>query len=492
MDPTQAPASSSPPAPLPREALTRAAASTGIGLDPATSVEVLGVDPILRSPMPIGLGASTLQVLIGQEVARIWERRGGRPQHLSVDARHAVTALRSYSLLELDGENLNTRRPPSPVTGLWKCADGRHIFLHESFADGPAVLCELGLSPSASPGALADAVARRGAFELEDALAASGLCAAVCRSAQEWRAHPHGALLAATPPVRITRIGDADPRPFASVASVAPGSRPLEGLRVLDLTRVLAGPVCGRTLAEHGADVLHIASPAVPTVELFEIDTGHGKRQAWLNLDERSDRVTLESLVAGADVFCQSYRPHSFRRRGLGPEDLATLRPGLIYVSESAYGAGMESACGAVGPWSGRPGWEQIAQTATGVAHLHGGAEPRLAPVAICDYTTGYFAALGVLAALNRRATEGGSWLVEVSLARSAMWYLELGTCLDPSRRSGDGGVATWMEERDTPFGRVRHVAPCLRMSETPPRWATPPLPLGSGRPEWIRGGGDD
>jgi len=478
MDPTPTSPSPASPARLPREALANAAASTGIGLDPATSVEVLGVDPILRSPMPIGLGAATLQALIGQEVARIWERRLGlrlgRPQHLSVDARHAVTALRSYSLLELDGQNLNAKRPPSPITGMWKCADGRHIHLHESFADGPAVLRELGLPPSAPPGALADAVARRGAFELEDALAASGLCAAVCRTPQEWRAHPHGAMLAGTPPVRITRIGDAEPRPFATVV---PGRRPLEGIRVLDLTRVLAGPVCGRTLAEHGADVLHIASPAVPTVDLFEIDTGHGKRQAWLNLDERQDRAILEELIAGADVFCQSYRPYSFQRRGLGPEDLTRARPGLIYVSESAYGSG--------GPWSGRPGWEQIAQTATGVAHLHGRAEPRLAPVAICDYTTGYFAALGVLAALNRRASEGGSWLVEVSLARSAMWYLELGTSLDPSRRSGEGDAAMWMAERDTPFGRVRHVTPCLAMSQTPPRWATPPLRLGAGRPEW-------
>lgn len=468
-----------PPEQLPREALARAAASTGIGLDPVTAVEVLGADPIVRSPLPIGLGASTLQALIGQEVARIWERRGGRPQQLRVDARHAVAALRSYSLLELDGGNLNARRPPSPITGLWKCADGRHIFLHESFVDGPAVLRELGLpADAAGTEALARAVARRGAFELEDALAASGLCGAVCRTPQEWRAHSHGAMLAGTLPVRITRIGDADPRPFA------PGERPLQGVRVLDFTRVLAGPVCGRTLAEHGAEVLHIASHAVPTVDLFEIDTGHGKRQAYLNLNERVDRAILDSLVAEADVFCQSYRPHSFQRRGLGPEELARARPGLIYVSESAYGSG--------GPWSGRPGWEQVAQTATGVAHLHSGAEPRLAPVAICDYTTGYFAALGVLVALNRRASEGGSWLVEVALARSAMWYLELGTGLDPSQRSGDGGVTTWMQERDTPFGRVRHVAPCLCMSETPPHWATPPLPLGSGRPEWIRTAGNN
>ena len=478
MDPTPTSASPSSPAPLPRQALADAAASTGISLDPATSVEVLGVDPILRSPMPIGLGACTLQALIGQEVARIWERRGGRPQHLSVDARHAVTSLRSYSLLELDGENLNARRPPSPITGMWKCADGRHIFLHESFADGPGVLRELGLSPSAPPGALAEAVARRGAFELEEALAASGLCAAVCRTAQEWRAHAHGAMLAGTLPLRIVKIGEADPQPFTL------GKRPLEGVRVLDLTRVLAGPVCGRTLAEHGANVLHIASPTVPTVDLFEIDTGQGKRQAWLNLDERSDRSILENLIADADVFCQSYRPFSFQRRGLGPQDLARVRPGLIYVSESAYGSG--------GPWSGRPGWEQIAQTATGVAHLHGGAEPRLAPVAICDYTTGYFAALGALAALNRRASEGGSWLVEVSLARSAMWYLELGTGLDPSQRSGEGDAAMWMAECSSPFGRVRHVAPCLKMSQTPPRWATPPLPLGSGRPEWNEVAGYD
>ena len=455
---------------VPRDALERTAATIGLALDPETSIKVIGPDPILKSPMPIGLGASTVLALIGQEVGRIWESRGARPQHISLDARHVTTSLRSYGHLEIDGELASVRRAVPNMTGFWSCADGREIFLHESFTDVPGILSELGLSPNgASNEEIARAAARRSAFELEDALAAKGLCAVACRSAEEWREHPQGIALAGTSPVEVIRIGDAPPVPFPAA------DRPLDGIRVLDLTRVLAGPVCGRTLAEHGAEVLHIASPNLPTFEVFEVDTGHGKRQAFLDLDR--DRAILEELTKGADVFCQSYRPLAFKRRGLGPEELADMKPGIVYVAVSAFGA--------TGPWSHRPGWEQMGQTATGIAHLHGGKRPRLAPAAICDYTTGYLAALGALVALRRRATEGGSWLVNVSLARSAMWYLELGTNLDPSVSSGEGNRAAWMIERQSDFGLVRHVAPPLRMSDAPPRWTLPPARLGSGKPKW-------
>jgi hypothetical protein len=318
---------------------------------------------------------------------------------------------------------------------------------------------------------IAAACHMRGAFEL-DALAAQGLCATACRTNHEWLAHPQGALLATRPVIEVQKIGDAPPMPFP------PGDRPLSGVRVLDLTRVLAGPTCARTLAEHGADVLHIASPHLPTIEMFEMDTGHGKRQAHLDLTDTSAAATLRDLIRGADVFSQGYQHGSLERRGFGARELADLRPGIVYVSINAFGH--------EGPWAERPGWEQLAQAATGVTVVQGDPYPSITPAAMNDYTTGYLAALGAMTALRRRATEGGSWLVTASLSRTSMWFYQLGADLDRGAAAGLGDVASLMEAVDTPYGHMQRLRPALQMSETRPRWATPSVPLGSGDPVWV------
>jgi crotonobetainyl-CoA:carnitine CoA-transferase CaiB-like acyl-CoA transferase len=241
---------------------------------------------------------------------------------------------------------------------------------------------------------------------------------------------------------------------------------------------VLAGPTVARTLAEHGADVLHIASPTLPTIELFEMDTGHGKRQAHVDLNEPSQAETLRDLVRDADVFSQGFTRGSLARRGLGAADVAALRPGIVYVSENCYGYD--------GPWRDRPGWEQLAQATTGVTVIQGEARPSITPAAMNDYTTGYFGALGAMMALRRRAVEGGSWSVNVSLSQTSMWYLRLGHDLDRARASGAGDVASLLGERETPYGRMLHLRPALQMSETQPRWDLPSAPLGSGEAAWL------
>jgi crotonobetainyl-CoA:carnitine CoA-transferase CaiB-like acyl-CoA transferase len=278
--------------------------------------------------------------------------------------------------------------------------------------------------------------------------------------------------LASRPLVEVTRIGDGPPVPFG------PAERPLAGVRVLDLTRVLAGPTVARSLAEHGADVLHVAAPHLPTVPLFEIDTGHGKRQTYLDLRDPAAADRLHRLVAEADVFSQGFQSGSLARRGFGPEELAAIRPGIVYVSENAYGH--------VGPWQDRPGWEQLAQAATGITVQQGGSEPVIAPAAMNDYTTGYLGALGAMIALRRRASEGGSWLVQTSLARTAMWFQSLGVDLDPSAATEIGDVGSLIAEADTGYGRLGYLRPALEMSVTPPAWAVPVRPLGSDPPEWL------
>ena len=137
----------------------------------------------------------------------------------------------------------------------------------------------------------------------------------------------------------------------------------------------------------------------------------------------------------------------------------------------------------------GRPGWEQLAQTVTGIAAAQGRPDrPERMPVAACDFTTGYLAALGTLVALGRRAREGGSYHVRASLCRSGMWFVRLGATCDPAKASGTGDPAELCVETDTPFGRLRHLKPALELSETPPYWARPTVPLGSHQPVWPTG----
>ncbi len=454
-----------------RTAIARAAELAGLRLEDATNLTVTGEDPVFESPFHLGEGAAVALGLVGQAANRLWTLNGGKPQALSVDIRHAAASLVSYSLVSIDGETLPPRQVP-PLTAIHPCRDGRWIHLHSSFDHGPRVLEELALPPDAGREEIIAATSGRDAFELEDALAAKKVCGAAVRSAEEWAASPQGQWLAARPTVEIIRIGDAPPEPLPA------GPRPLSGVRVLDLTRVLAGPTCARTLAEHGADAIHVASPTLPTLERFEMDTGHGKRQIYIDLNDEAQAETLRGLVREADVFSQGFRMGALARRGLSPEQLAKLRPGIVYVSENCYGNG--------GPWGERPGWEQLAQTVTGVAAVQGGDVPHLTPAAQNDYTTGYFAAMGAMEALYRRATEGGSWHVRVSLSQTSMWYHRLGHDLDRAASTGLGDTTAMLEHRETPYGPMNFLAPPLQMSETPPHWELPTARLGSGEPTWL------
>jgi hypothetical protein len=296
------------------------------------------------------------------------------------------------------------------------------------------------------------------------------------RARDEWREHPQGRAVGALPTLEIVKIGDSAPEP------VGRGDRPLGGVRVLDLTRVIAGPVCGRALASYGADVLYVSSPRLPNIRAHIIDIGLGKLSTHLDLERPADRETLRGLVAGADVFSQGYRPGALARHGFAPDDLARLRPGIVCLSLCAYGH--------VGPWRERRGFETLVQTVSGMAHEHGrsaGATgPRHLPAQVVDHGTGYMAAFGTLVALGRRAREGGSYLVRVSLAQTGWWVDALGRVDGmgtPDQTVAD--VDDLLTERDSPFGRLRHVVPPARLSETPCAWTRPPVPTGTHPPAW-------
>lgn len=450
----------------------------GLNRLPDGPVRVTGGDPTLPARHPIGEAAAAALAIGGATAAELLALRGGARAPVEVDVGAATASLIGFALQSLPpGSSFDLRRIQPTTTRFVRCRGGRVIHLHGGFPRLHEGTLEL-LECADDPEALGAAAAGWDAFELEDALAERRLCGAVARTPAEWAAHPQGSALRAQPVVRFTRLGP------APVETLPPGPAPLSGVRVLDLTRVLAGPTCGRTLASYGADVLRIAGPSLPCVEPFVIETGHGKRSAFVELASSEGRAQLQRLIGDADVFVDGYRPGSLARRGFGPEALASARPGLVVVSICCYGQ--------PGPWAERAGWEQLAQSATGIACVEGSeAEPKLLPAAATDYTTGYLAAYGVLEALRRRATEGGSWRVDVSLCRTALWLQDLGADRDPSAARGLPPIPPLQVTSQTPLGPVTHLAPVVSLGNVPLGWERPTGPLGRDEPVWLPRAGD-
>jgi crotonobetainyl-CoA:carnitine CoA-transferase CaiB-like acyl-CoA transferase len=426
-------------------------------------VALAGADPVLPTGVRIGTAATAVIAATALAATEVWRLRTGRTQAVAVDMRAAVAAFRSERYLRVDGGPAPDRA--SPLFGFYPTAGGRWAQIHANLPHHHAGHVKF-LACEETRESMAAAIARWRGPDLEDALNGAGLPAALVRSRQEWLAHPHGQAVAGLPLLEIVRIGDSPPEPPGR------GDRPLSGVRVLDLTRVIAGPECGRTLASHGADVLLVTSPHLPNLPSLVIDFGLGKLSAALDLRRAAGAERLRGLIAGADVFSQSYRPGALGRLGFGPEEVARLRPGIVYVTLSAYGH--------VGPWRERRGFETLVQSVTGLAHEQGlGAgldRPQHLPAQVVDHATGCLGALGAIMALVRRAREGGSYLVRVSLAQTARWVDGLG------RVSGHGvadqtlaGVQDLLAECDSPFGRLRYVAPAARLSETPASWSRPP-----------------
>ena len=365
--------------------------------------------------------------------------------------------------------------------GVYPAKNGRWSYLHCNFPNHrDAALGVLGVDEDRE--AVRQAVAQWDALELEEAIIAANGAGGMVRSMAEWAQHPQSAAVASLPLLEIEKIGESPPEPLPD------GPRPLSGIRVLDLTRVLAGPTCARTLAEHGADVIKVSGPHLPFSPSQELDTGHGKLSAHLDFRQRSDMDTLRQLVREGDVFSQGYRPGTLAERGLSPRQLAELRPGMVYVSLSAFGR--------VGPWSDRRGFDTVVQTVSGITHRQGelfpGAEPgpQFYPVSAIDYLTGYLMAFGTMVALARRAQEGGSWMVRASLAQTGRWLVDRGQV--PEGELGDvpeeftaDEIVRWSTSSDIPSGKLRHLAPVLELSETSPFWQRPTVPLGYHQPVW-------
>ena len=446
----------------------------------ASEVEITGgSDPVLPTPFRIAETSAASLAAVGLAVSDIWELKCGRRQQPGIDTRRATASLRSGKYLVLDGAPVAAER--TPVMGVYPARNGRWSYLHCNFPNHrDAALGVLGVDEDRE--AVRKAVAKWDALELEEAIIAARGAGGMVRSMAEWAQHPQSSAVASLPLLEITRIGDSPAEPMPE------GPRPLSGIRVLDLTRVLAGPTCARTLAEHGADVMKISGPHLPFSPSQELDTGHGKLSAHLDLRDSGDLQTLKDLARDADVFSQGYRPGTLSERGLSPRQLAEIRPGIVYVSLSAFGR--------LGPWAERRGFDTVVQTVSGITHRQGelfpGREPgpQFYPVSAIDYLTGYLMAFGALIALARRAREGGSWLVQASLAQTGKWLVDQGQVAegdlqDVEEEFTQEEISRWSTESATPRGKLAHLGPALQLSETQPFWARPTVPLGHHEPVW-------
>jgi crotonobetainyl-CoA:carnitine CoA-transferase CaiB-like acyl-CoA transferase len=392
-------------------------------------------------------------------------RTGQGTVDVALDTRHAAAVFRSERHLRVDGSP--PADPGDPISGYYLTADGRWIQLHCAFPHHRNGVLDL-LGAQNDRAAVARVIHRLDAATLETELQAMGLCASMARSEPEWFVHRQSRALSELPLVETNRLGDASPWP---PRPLRPGEGPAAGVRVLDLTRVVAGPIAGRTLAAYGADVLRIGAAHLPEVPTLLVDTGFGKRNAFLNLRVAADARRLRELIAAADVILQAYRPSALDRLGFGPDAVARLRPGIVYATVSAYGR--------QGPWSGLRGFDTLVQTASGIAlagaDAAGAPEPLPLPAQALDHATGYLAAYGVLDALTRRATEGGSWHVRVSLARTGRWLQDLGhhDTLDcPAPTAAE--VEPYRASATSTFGVLSYIRPAGTVGGAEPRFNEP------------------
>ncbi len=382
----------------------------------ADTVEIAEADPVFPTRYRAVTPGAAVMAATGLAAAELWALKTGRRQQVRISGRAAAAALRSPRYLKINGER--PAEDPEKITGFYQLKDGRWMYLHCNFFNlRDRNLAVLGAAQSKD--AVGKAVEKCDGLELEEALFAGGGCGSFVRSEEEWRALPQMRAVAGQPLLEIIKIGDAPPQPLPA------GDRPLSGVRVLDLTRVLAGPTCARTLAEHGADVLRVSRQDLADLgPPSDLDTGIGKLNTHIDLRDPGEAETMRGLVRECDVFSQSYRPGALARHGLSPEALAELRPGIVYVTLSAWGH--------EGPWRARRGYDTVVQSANGMAYRSDKERPAFLPYSAQDYVAGYLLAFGAMVALGRRAREGGSWLVRNSLAGAGHWIRQHGL-LDPA-----------------------------------------------------------
>jgi crotonobetainyl-CoA:carnitine CoA-transferase CaiB-like acyl-CoA transferase len=459
-----------------RDIATELGAHLGVGTTTRSSITTVGNDPLTPSVHRLGDASAAAIAAFGQQVAGVLEDTRGAPQNVTVDVAQAVDQLRAAHLTWVNDVPV-ARIVEDPAAfhnnDFYRARGDRWIFLITTYPHERDSVCAV-LNCPPSKERIAAAVCHWDAFALEDAVCAAGGVCAVVRTAEEWRRSAAGRHVADRPVVRIERCGDAPARPMPSVDRHSP----LTGLRVIDSTHVIAGPVAARLLATFGADTLHISRPDRPDYNAMIIMTGGGKRNAFCDVSDPGQADALRAVLAGADVFVNAYR--GMHKKGFGIDDLVTVRPGIVDLEYHCWGSD--------GPWGSRGGFDQLACSATGFAQEEWTDRPSLPPTYLLnDYLAAYLGAAGALAARRRQAIEGGSWKVSVDLARVCTWVQELGgfdrTAVCGIPRPGAPSIP--LVTVRGPFGTV--IEPALPMTfsamDTPAPGAA--TPLGADSIEW-------
>jgi hypothetical protein len=432
-------------------------------IGPLDRVAVTGPAEVLASTFPVTQVATEVIAAATVAVAEY----AGWDGDIALDTRHAATAVRSERHVRIVG-----REPAplwDPIAGDYRAGDG-WIRLHTNYPHHRAAALRV-LDVAEDREAAARAVHRSNVETLEAAVVEAGGCAAAMRTEAEWRRHEHGRHLTGSAPLTVERLGDGPAR-----------DAPLDGMRVLDLTRVIAGPVASRFLAGWGADVLRVEAPGHSDGKTLTLDVGIGKRSCGLDLRQPEDRVALERLVSAADVVVHGYRPGALAGLGYPEHVLAALRPGVVIASLSAYGP--------VGPWASRRGFDSLVQMSSGIAAAGADAagvdHPAPLPCQLLDHATGYLLATGILRARRRQRDDGGTWTVRASLARTAAWLADRPRveALDTPEPTADD-VAPWLETSASPWGDAVHVRPPGAIGDRTPRYGRPPSRPRSYRPAW-------
>lgn len=477
-----------------------------LGGDPALTERIAygGPSGLLPARLPVMSLARSTAAVCALAAAELAARRAGGPvPAVRVDDGAVATAFLSERHLRVDGRACSSF---APLSRFWRTADG-WVRTHANYPHHRArLLRALDLPETAGEAEVGAALSGRRAEEIEETVCAAGGLAVAARTSEEWHAHPQGAAVAAHPLLTLAPLGDAPARRLPPPAG--PPTLPAAGLRVLDLTRVIAGPVATRTLALLGAEVLRIDAPQLPESQDAHSDTGFGKRSTALDLGSPAGRASFEELLSRADVVVTGYRPGALDRFGLTPEALAARRPGLVVARLSAWGDD--------GPWGGRRGFDSLVQVATGIAaaeteadsvpgdseESRGGAmrsgTPGALPAQALDHGTGYLLAAAVLRALTEQSRTGGSHLATLALARTARWLMhDLADDGEPHPGPGTPGPqpetpgagaydpAHHLRETDSPLGRLRHALPPVSFDGAPATWRTPPGCCGTDAPVW-------
>ena len=425
------------------------------------SVSFSGEPEGLASRFEVGALASATVAVAALAVAELWSARtAARLRRVHVDQRLAATAFRCERLLEPQGWTLPERT--DPVIGDYRGSDG-WIRLHTNYPHHRDAALRV-LGATADKSAVSAAVARWNVAELESAVLEAGGCAAALRSREDWSRQPQGRAVAAESVVAWHGKCAREPKPGAS-------SAPLSGIRVLDLTRVIAGPVGSRFLAAHGADVLRIDPPGFNEGEALLAETTMGKRCASLNLKKAGDRKLFQELVSGADVLLHGYRPRAMESLGYDEESLRKLNPALAIVRHNAYGWS--------GPWADRRGFDSLVQMSSGIAHPGNDGAPTPLPAQALDHGTGF-----LLAAAACRALTGGHACARLSLARTARLLVDLERSAPAAQAAAE--PSELYETVNIAWGALRRIRSPGEIEGYQVYWRTPAGPLGRHEPRWL------